>query len=75
MQRGRDRLVVAVAHEESNLTGGRSSITRMALAPQTGQVEEYGIGFEAFEGKLDSRLTFYESSQRFQNTAAVNLAS
>ena len=55
--------------ENFDLTTPRTDNLFRTIAPQAGQVEEYGIGFEAFEGKLDSRLTFYESSQRFQNTA------
>jgi outer membrane receptor protein involved in Fe transport len=53
--------------ENFDLTTPRSDNLFRTIAPQSGTVEEYGIGLNAFQGKLDTKLTFYESSQRFQS--------
>ncbi len=53
--------------ENFDLTTPRTDSLFRTIAPQSGIVEEYGIGFSTFQGKLDTKLTFYESSQRFQS--------
>jgi len=53
--------------ENFDLTTPHSDNFFNTIPPQSGTVEEYGIGFNMLQGKLDTKLTFYESSQRFQD--------
>jgi outer membrane receptor for ferric coprogen and ferric-rhodotorulic acid len=49
--------------ENFQLTGFRQSIYRESIAPQSGTTKEYGIGLGAFRGKLNLRITKYETVQ------------
>jgi len=53
--------------ENFDLTTPRADNFFNTIPPQSGAVEDYGIGFNMLQGKLDTKLTFYESSQRFQD--------
>ncbi|MBK1879376.1 TonB-dependent receptor plug domain-containing protein [Pelagicoccus mobilis] len=59
--------IFANESENFQVSNPRSDNFGFVIPPQGGETEEFGIGANLLEGKMDLRLSFYETSQVYAN--------